>query len=106
MISRSEYISSIRSSFFGTATDLRILQYRIKKLGGLGWKAKLVVGWALDREVADGIEIVDKLDNHHVLVRIRTVQRFSLSERHKSMMFETLADLCYSSFLDSNGSPR
>lgn len=34
---------------------------------GLGWKAKLVVGWALDREVADGLEIVDKLGNHYVV---------------------------------------
>jgi hypothetical protein len=32
----------------------------MKKIGGLGWKRKLVVGWALDREVADGLEIVDK----------------------------------------------
>ena len=32
----------------------------LKKVGGLGWKAKLVVGWALDREVADGLEIIDK----------------------------------------------
>ncbi|KAK3709846.1 profilin, required for normal timing of actin polymerization in response to thermal stress [Vermiconidia calcicola] len=32
----------------------------LKKIGGLGWKAKLVVGWALGREIADGIEIVDK----------------------------------------------
>ncbi len=33
----------------------------LKKIGGLGWKAKLVVGWATDREVADGLEIVDKM---------------------------------------------
>lgn len=39
----------------------------LKKVGGLGWKAKLVVGWALDREIADGIEIVDKLGNSWVL---------------------------------------
>ena len=32
----------------------------LKKIGGLGWKAKLVVGWALDTEVADGLEIVDQ----------------------------------------------
>lgn len=32
----------------------------LKKIGGLGWKAKLVVGWALGREVADGLEIVSK----------------------------------------------
>lgn len=34
---------------------------------GLGWKSKLVVGWALDREVADGLEIVDKLGNHYLV---------------------------------------
>lgn len=39
----------------------------IRKVGGLGWKAKLVVGWALDREVADGIEIVDKSGEKWVL---------------------------------------
>ncbi|KAK3076406.1 hypothetical protein LTS18_013122, partial [Coniosporium uncinatum] len=32
----------------------------LKKVGGFGWKAKLVVGWALDKEIADGIEIVDR----------------------------------------------
>jgi len=32
----------------------------LKKVGGLGWKAKLVVGWATDREIADGLEIVTK----------------------------------------------
>jgi hypothetical protein len=31
----------------------------IRKVGGFGWKAKLVVGWALDREVADGMTIVE-----------------------------------------------
>ncbi|KAK5169572.1 uncharacterized protein LTR77_005549 [Saxophila tyrrhenica] len=39
----------------------------MKKLGGLGWKAKLVVGWALDREIADGIEIKDKQGNSYIL---------------------------------------
>ncbi|KAH8597295.1 hypothetical protein B0O99DRAFT_508417 [Bisporella sp. PMI_857] len=32
----------------------------IKKVGGLGWKAKLVVGWATDREIADGLLIIDE----------------------------------------------
>ena len=32
----------------------------LKKIGGFGWKAKLVVGWALDRQVADGLEITDR----------------------------------------------
>ncbi len=39
----------------------------LKKLGGLGWKAKLVVGWALDREIADGLEILDKQGNRYIL---------------------------------------
>ena len=39
----------------------------IHKVGGLGWKGKLVVGWALGGEVADGIEIVDKQDRVYKL---------------------------------------
>ncbi|KAF9631644.1 hypothetical protein BFW01_g2506 [Lasiodiplodia theobromae] len=33
----------------------------LKKVGGYGWKTKLVVGWAMNREVADGLEITDKM---------------------------------------------
>jgi hypothetical protein len=32
----------------------------IKKVGGLGWKGKIVVGWVTERMVADGVEIVEK----------------------------------------------
>ncbi|KAM0812259.1 hypothetical protein AB5N19_14576 [Seiridium cardinale] len=32
----------------------------LKKTGGYGWKAKIVVGWSLGREVADALEIVDR----------------------------------------------
>lgn len=32
----------------------------VKKVGGLGWKGKIVVGWATSREVKDGIELVGK----------------------------------------------
>ena len=39
----------------------------LKKLGGYGWKAKLVVGWALNREVKDGLEIVDRAGNKWVV---------------------------------------
>jgi hypothetical protein len=27
----------------------------VKKVGGLGWKGKLVIGWSLEREVVDGL---------------------------------------------------
>ncbi|KAK0729545.1 hypothetical protein B0H67DRAFT_501065 [Lasiosphaeris hirsuta] len=29
----------------------------VKKIGGYGWKAKLVVGWSMEREVKDGLEV-------------------------------------------------
>ena len=32
----------------------------IKKMGGLGWKTKLFVGWATDREIADGLLLIDE----------------------------------------------
>ena len=35
----------------------------LKKVGGYGWKAKLVVGWALGSEVVDGLEIFYRRGN-------------------------------------------
>jgi hypothetical protein len=32
----------------------------LQKRGGFGWKAKLIVGWALEREVQDGLTIIDR----------------------------------------------
>jgi hypothetical protein len=32
----------------------------MRKVGGYGWKAKLIVGWAMGREVADGLEIITR----------------------------------------------
>lgn len=31
----------------------------LKKIGGLGWKARLVFGWATTKEIVDGVEILD-----------------------------------------------
>lgn len=42
----------------------------LKKIGGLGWKAKMLVGWALERELADGLEIVDNKGNSYTLTAI------------------------------------
>lgn len=39
-------------------------------MGGLGWKTKLVVGWATSREIADGIIIIDKRGNSRHLTAI------------------------------------
>ena len=32
----------------------------LKKIGGFGWKGRLLVSWAMDREVADGLEITTR----------------------------------------------
>lgn len=32
----------------------------VKKVGGLGWKSKVIVGWATDWEVQDGIIVVER----------------------------------------------
>lgn len=43
----------------------------IRKVGGLGWKSKIVVGWALGSEVADGIEIIDALGQTYKLTAMQ-----------------------------------
>lgn len=43
----------------------------IKKVGGLGWKAKIVVGWATNREVKDGIEIITRSGRLHRVTAIK-----------------------------------
>lgn len=42
----------------------------LKKIGGYGWKGKIVVGWSLGREINDGLEITD---SHGHTVRITAV---------------------------------
>ena len=37
-------------------TDIK----ELKKVGGYGWKTRLVVGWAMSREIADGLEITTR----------------------------------------------
>lgn len=32
----------------------------LKKIGGYGWKGRIVVGWSLGREINDGLEITDR----------------------------------------------
>lgn len=42
----------------------------VKKIGGFGWKGKAVVGWSLNTEVADGIEIVSKTGVKEILTAV------------------------------------
>lgn len=32
----------------------------LKKIGGFGWKAKIIVGWSMGRDIADGLEITTR----------------------------------------------
>jgi hypothetical protein len=50
----------VRNSRPGNLVVRLTWMQEIKKVGGLGWKSKLVVGWATSREIADGLLIIDK----------------------------------------------
>ena len=43
----------------------------LKKVGGLGWKSKIVVGWATGKTVADGLEIVDCMGDTYKVTAVR-----------------------------------
>ena len=43
----------------------------LRKVGGYGWRGKLVIGWALQREVLDGLELEDKSGELRVLTAIK-----------------------------------
>ncbi|KFA54417.1 hypothetical protein S40293_04327 [Stachybotrys chartarum IBT 40293] len=42
----------------------------LRKLGGLGWKSKIVVGWAMQREIMDGLLVRTKRGEEHHLTAI------------------------------------
>ncbi|KAK1457845.1 hypothetical protein CMEL01_15828 [Colletotrichum melonis] len=43
---------------------------QIRKVGGLGWKSKIFVGWATDREIADGLIVTDSMGKEYHLTAI------------------------------------
>ncbi|KAL7793824.1 hypothetical protein V8C37DRAFT_377476 [Trichoderma ceciliae] len=43
---------------------------QLKKVGGLGWKSKIVVGWALQRKVVDGLVVRTKDGKEYYLTAI------------------------------------
>ncbi|KAK8880087.1 hypothetical protein PGQ11_001381 [Apiospora arundinis] len=46
--------------------DLR----ELKKIGGYGWKYRMLVGWSLSREIADGIELTDRTGTTYKLTAL------------------------------------
>ena len=43
----------------------------LRKVGGFGWKGRLVVGWATGREVLDGLEVEDRWGSRWVFTAVR-----------------------------------
>ncbi|KAI0821958.1 hypothetical protein BC628DRAFT_1328213 [Trametes gibbosa] len=43
----------------------------LRKMGGFGWKGRLLVGWATGRDVVDGLEVVDRWGGRRVVTAIR-----------------------------------
>ena len=43
----------------------------LKKLGGLGWKAKLIVGWATEREIKEQLQIVTRTGEHYRITAMK-----------------------------------
>ncbi|KAK7943890.1 uncharacterized protein PG986_013003 [Apiospora aurea] len=46
--------------------DLR----ELKKIGGYGWKYRMMVGWSLGREIADGLELTDRTGTTYKLTAL------------------------------------
>jgi len=58
---------SANTKFSVPVQDIR----ELKKVGGLGWKAKIVVGWATGKTVADGLEIVDRKGDAYKVTAVK-----------------------------------
>ena len=58
---------SASTKFSVPVQDIR----ELKKVGGLGWKAKIVVGWATGKTVADGLEITDRKGDTYKVTAVR-----------------------------------
>ncbi|KAI0652776.1 hypothetical protein C8Q79DRAFT_899595 [Trametes meyenii] len=43
----------------------------LRKVGGFGWKGRVVVGWATGREVVDGLEVVDVRGERRIFTAVR-----------------------------------
>ena len=43
----------------------------LRKVGGFGWKGRLVVGWATGRDVVDGLEVVDRFGVRRVVTAVK-----------------------------------
>lgn len=62
----------------------------LKKVGGLGWKTKIIVGWSMGREVVDGLAVKTKDDREaHFTAVIRRDELFNRLIAMGSQMWET-----------------
>lgn len=78
----NEVVESIPTKKIEWSVAIRDIA-EIKKVGGLGWKGRIIVGWSTDREVRDSITIVDKAGNEYKATAL--AQRDELFNRLASM---------------------
>lgn len=64
---RSELDIDVRPEFSLGIPDI----VEMRKMGGYGWKGKLVIGWAMGREVLDGLELTDRWGKKYTLTAIK-----------------------------------
>ena len=64
-------IFCLETALIAWENSLAEIRSRIFGVGGYGWKGKLVIGWALEREVLDGLEITDRQGKKYVLTAIK-----------------------------------
>ena len=60
----NEIVESIKPKHIQWSVPIRDIA-ELKKVGGLGWKGRLIVGWATDREIKDSISIIDKAGHEY-----------------------------------------
>ncbi|KAM0449844.1 hypothetical protein ACHAO4_007146 [Trichoderma viride] len=65
-LSWTSKIEDVNPAWTVAIEDIR----QLKKVGGLGWKSKILVGWATQREVVDGLVVRTKDGKEHHLTAV------------------------------------
>lgn len=65
-LSWTSKIEDVNPAWTVAIEDIR----ELKKVGGLGWKSKILVGWATQREVVDGLVVRTKDGKEHHLTAV------------------------------------
>ncbi|EWZ90664.1 hypothetical protein FOWG_08259 [Fusarium oxysporum f. sp. lycopersici MN25] len=65
-VSWTTELGDVKPAWTVTIGDIK----ELKKMGGLGWKSKIIVGWAMGSEIVDGLMIRTKDGQEHHLTAV------------------------------------